>query len=46
MEPCRVWLIEDLDWRNVVAVAESKKDSLESGLIEPATLWNDHVGQR
>jgi hypothetical protein len=45
MELCREWLKEGLDWRNVVTIAESKKDSLESGLIELATLRDDHVAQ-
>jgi hypothetical protein len=41
----REWLKEGLDRRNVVTVAESKKDSPESGLIELATLRDDHVAQ-
>jgi hypothetical protein len=40
-----VWLIEDLDWRNVVTIAESKKDSLENRLIELAALRDDHIAQ-
>jgi hypothetical protein len=40
-----LWLIEDLDWRNVVTIAESKKDSLENRLIELAALRDDHIAQ-
>jgi len=41
----RARLIEGLDRRNVVAIAKSKKDFLESRLVELAALRNDHIAE-
>jgi hypothetical protein len=46
VELCCPWLIEGLDRRNVVIIAEAKKDLLEDRLIELAALRDDHVAQR
>jgi hypothetical protein len=41
----RAWLIVNLDWRNVVTIAKTKKDSPENLLIEHAALRDDHIAQ-
>jgi hypothetical protein len=41
----RAWLIEGLDRRNVVAIAETKQDFPESCLVELAALRDDHIAE-
>ena len=45
VELCRARLIERLDRRNVVTIAETKKDSLERRLIELAALRDNYISQ-